>query len=157
MEQAFWLYPRDKPALLLVMIRELSENSHILLEGNLSACDWSAVPGAVVGIVEPFRSQYGSDAVVLPISEQTTEMIKTCLLPGDIILRDVGAIQIEQAGQVQFMAADHFHHECVSVGSAIGESSLQQLVASGILRGYETHAAAMKRVQERLGVRLDLG
>lgn len=153
MEQAFWLNPRDKPALLLAMMCELLDNSHILLEGNLSACDLSAIPGAAVGIVEPFRSQSGGgDAVTLPISEQTIQMVKTCLLPGGRIIRDIAAIQIEQAGQVQFMAADHFHHECVSVGNAILEPLLQELVASGIIRGYETHAAAMERVGERLGV-----
>jgi hypothetical protein len=151
MERAFWLDPCDKPALLMAMMRELADNARIMLEGDLSACDFAAIPGRVEGVVEPFRREYEGEAVVLPISEQTITTIKAQLLPYGRIVRDVGAIQIEQNGELQFVAADQFHRECVSVGHAVRESVLQELVTVGILRAYKTHAAAMQQARERFG------
>jgi len=137
MERAFWLDPRDKPALLLRMMRELCGDSRIALQGDLSSCDFSEVPGKIDGLVDPFRPEFGSGGVVLPLFPMTVDQIKRQLFPGGRIVRDIGSIQIEKGGRVEFVAADHFHRECVSVGRAVPEAFLRELVEAGVLRGYK--------------------
>lgn len=137
MAKAYWLDPRDKPALLLRMIDELGEGARIALQGDLSACDFDGVPGKLDGLVDPFRDEHGgAHAVVLPVTGQVVDLIKRHLFPEGRILRDLGAIQIESRGRIEFVAADHFHRECVSAGSAVPETFLQELVDAGILRGF---------------------
>jgi len=118
-------------------MRELGGDARIALEGDLSACDFGGMPGKLDGLVEPFYPEFGGDAVVLPLTEQVVDRIKEHLFPHGRIVRDIGAIQIEKGGRIEFVAADNFHRECVSVGRAVPEALLRELVEAGILRGYE--------------------
>ena len=138
MNRTFWLDSHDKPGLLMALMKLFAGTSRIALEGNLSAGEFSAIPGVVTGRADPFHCEFGvpSQMVILPLTSECIREIQRLLFPGGRIVHDVGAIQIEQDGEIQFMAGDNFHRECVSVGAGVPESLLKNLVEHGILRSY---------------------
>jgi hypothetical protein len=62
-------------------------------------------------------------------------VIRHLLQDGDFVHR-IGAIQIQRNEEVQFVAGDNFHRECVSVGQAISDDFLHDLVTRGIIGSY---------------------
>jgi hypothetical protein len=141
MKQAFFLDTRDKPGLLIALMHALAGNAHLALEGDrdrMSEMDFDKIPGAKEGIVSPFGSEWDENArfVVLPLESDSIPLILREILPKGRIVHDVGAIQIEKNGEIQFLAGDNFHRESVSVGPGVPEQLLKSLVASGILRAY---------------------
>jgi len=143
MKKSYWLDPRDKPALLVALMHQLAGNAHIVFEGDqedMESLDFSPIRGIFEGLVTPFNNEWREDSksLVLPLTNDTIRQILDVVLPEDRIIHNVGAIQIEKDGQVQFMAGDNFHNECVSVGPAVPEQLLKDLVASGILKAYQS-------------------
>ncbi len=141
MKKAFWLDPRDKPALLMRLMQYFAGSAHIALEGereNMETMDFSRVQGNIEGLIPPFRHEWGANgkAVVLPLKKDTIKLILDEVLPEGRIVQKVGAIQIEKDGEIVFIAGDNFHRECVSVGNGVPEQLLKEMVASGVLRGY---------------------
>ena len=143
MNRTFWLDPRDKPGLLAALMHLFAGTSRIALEGNVSVEDFPTIPGVITGPTDPFRAEFGGSSrmVVLPLTSQSICEIERLLFAGGRIVHDIGAIQIEQSGQIQFMAGDNFHRECVSVGAEVPEALLKSLVERGILRDYSPAAA----------------
>jgi hypothetical protein len=135
MIQAFWLDPRDKPALLIILMKALAGDAHIAFEGDLSDLDFSQIADATASLHR--ESPESETMVVLPLEIDTIKPILDQVLPEGRIVKKIVAIQIEKSGQVEFMAGDNFHRECVSVGPAVKQSLLQELVARGIIRSYE--------------------
>ena len=143
MKQTYWLDPRDKPGLLIALMRLLAGNSHIAFEGDpddMAEMNFTSIPGVREGIVAPFKNEWGKNAkvIILPLENDTIPLILREVLPEGRIVHKVGAIQIEKDGEIQFLAGDNFQRECVSVGPAVPEEVLDKLVAVGILRAYHT-------------------
>jgi hypothetical protein len=68
----------------------------------------------------------------------SAEVITKWIVPR--VVRDVRALQIVRDENIEFMAGDNFHRECVSVGPAVPETVLRDLIEAGIIRGYKRHA-----------------
>ncbi len=85
--------------------------------------------------------------VVLPLeNQQQAEALYLLLAPGGQLRTEVTTIQVQQHGEVQFLAGDSFHRECVSVGPAIGRELLSSLVRNGAIRAFYTPAEARLRL-----------
>jgi len=56
---------------------------------------------------------------------------------------------VNSPGEVEFMAGDNFHRECVSVGQGVSVNFLQRLLEKGIIRTYETPEEARQRLRDR--------
>jgi hypothetical protein len=141
MKRTYWLDPRDKPALLIALMRQLAGNAHIAFEGDRKDMDnmnFSAIQSVVENLKTPFKHEWNANgaAVVLPLNNHTIGPILKQILPEGRFVHEIEAIQIEKDGQIEFIAGDNFHRECVSVGPAVPERLLHDLLDSGILRGY---------------------
>ncbi|MBN1437539.1 MAG: hypothetical protein JW936_10740 [Sedimentisphaerales bacterium] len=143
MRQAYWLDPRDKPGLLMAVMRQLAGNAHLALEGyedDMAEMSFDQIQGVREGIVPPFRHEYDEKAkfVVLPLEADTMPLIMQEILPEGRIVHKVGAIQIEKNGAIEFLVGDNFDQECVSAGPGVPEQLLRDLVVSGVLRAYRS-------------------
>jgi hypothetical protein len=118
------------------------ENTHLMLEGEITP---SEVPSSLIqqsGLPRPPRQAPEARHVLdMPVTETTVKAITKSVAPR--VVRDVSALQIIQNDEVQFMAGDNFHRECVSVGPAVPESFLRALLAAGIIRGYKRQEPAV--------------
>jgi hypothetical protein len=141
MEQVFWLDPRDKAALLAAIAKQLAGGAAIAFEGDLSSLEFASIPGCRFGPAGPFSCQDGGGPetlAVLPLEPSNVASILDLVLAHGRVLREIVHIAIAKAGELQFLAGDQFHRECVSVGPAVPESFLEELVGRGILRTYAT-------------------
>jgi hypothetical protein len=143
MNRTFWLDPHDKPGLLVAVMKLFAGTSRIAFEGRVSADEFPTIPGVITGRIDPFHPEFGvpSRMVIFSLTSESIREIERVLFPGGRIVHDIGAIQIEQDGEIQFMAGDNFHRECVSVGAGVPESLLKSLVERGILRSYSAAKA----------------
>jgi hypothetical protein len=83
--------------------------------------------------------------VIVPLdNEQRAVLLSEVLAPRSGLSPAIEAIQIESHGCIEFLAADGFHRECVSVGPAVRESFLRELTQQGIIRGFYTASEARK-------------
>jgi hypothetical protein len=136
----YWPVARDKPGLLIAMMRHLAGNAHISFEGDLSHCSFpsSLIPSEEETPALQRNTAYPKQRfIVLPLSPDTVRPILDVVLPSNRYLKDVIHIQIEKAGQLQFGAYDQFHHECI-VGFPPGVTPelLNQLQSSGVIRSW---------------------
>jgi len=150
MKQVYWLDPIDKLALLSTLMRKLAGEAEIALEGEaneLTAFDFSAISGVREGVASPFREECGgksSKMLIMPLNAATVEPILEELLWKDRAMQRVGAIQIQCGGQVEFLAGDNFHRECVSVGPGVTVEFLERLVGERVIAAYRTQDEAQK-------------
>jgi hypothetical protein len=143
MQQTFWLDPRDKVALFIRVMKLLAaENTRIMLEGRISP---SELPSSLSQLRDsppvPRQAPEAPQVLDMPLTEATVQPIARSVAPR--VVRDVAAIQIIQNKEIQFMVGDNFHRECVSVGPAVPESFLSDLLSAGIIRGYTPHRTAV--------------
>jgi len=139
MKRAFWLDPVDPDELLQCVVGFLAHGSHVVFEGDLSRCDFSAVrPFAAAPAPEVKRETDPSEGeqVVLPLEMETEAHILSQVLTDNRFLDDIAAIQIVRDEEVLFLAGDHFDSECVSVGDSVPEEFLKELVERGVLKSY---------------------
>ncbi len=143
MQQTFWLDPRDKAALFIrVMNLLVGDNVHIMLEGEISPSELPDSLGQMLHApLVPRQAPEAPYVLDMPLTEPTVQAITRSVAPR--VVRDVSAIQIVQNLEIQFMVGDNFHRECVSVGPAIPESFLRDLLSAGIIRGYKPHRTAV--------------
>jgi hypothetical protein len=139
MAAGFWLVARDKPGLLIAMMRALAGEAHISFEGDLSRCDFTHLPhtddGTAVGL--PRETPYPQlDFVVLPLEPDTIRPILDQVLPEARVVHDVIHIQIAKRGRREFGAYDNFHPECIVCGPLVPVSLLEDLHHRGVLRAY---------------------
>lgn len=140
MDERYWLVARDKPGLLIAMMRALAGNAHISFEGDLSRCQLSAIPGASGEESEALRRNTlvpRQDFVVLPLEAENIRRILAEILPSGRVVHDIIHVQIEKNGRLAFGAYDNFHPECIVAWSAVPRALLDQLQAKGILRSFE--------------------
>jgi hypothetical protein len=140
----FRIVARDKPGLLIAMMRALAgDAAYISFEGDLHAIDWTGLSGVEEGKTS-LRRQTSTpklDFVILPLTAETQTSIWDAVSKVDH-LADDGIIhtQIEQEGRLAFGAYDNFHARCITASDAISLSLLEDLKSSGVIRSYETAA-----------------
>jgi hypothetical protein len=136
------------------MLRALAGNAHIAVEGEaepLGTLDLLSLPGARKGPSALLERDYGTESlmVILPLeTRRQAERLYRVLVPDTQVAEQVGAIQIERNGRVEFLAGDRFHRECVSVGPAVVEKLLRQLARRRVIRGFYTPAEVRKHFQD---------
>lgn len=135
----YWPVARDKPGLLIAMMKFLAGDAHISFEGDLSHCRFPAdlnptydeTPALVRQTQDPRQ-----DFVVLPLEEATIRPILDVILPNNRYLRDIFHIQIEKHGEQQFGSYDNFHDECIVCFLGIPTSLLDDLQQKGVIRSW---------------------
>lgn len=134
----YWLKARDKPGLLMAMMRLLAgEDARISFEGNLSGCGLAELSGASIAETASLRratTQPELDFVVLPLDGSNARAILECVHRAG---RAIIHIQIEKHGSLQFGAYDNFHPDCIVVGPEVSKSALDELVSKGVLKSVE--------------------
>jgi hypothetical protein len=137
----YWLVARDKPGLLIAMMRSLVGNAHISFEGNLSNCGRLAeIPGSTTNETHSLKRATlhpRQDFIVVPLESDTTDRILDQILPDARVIRDIIHIQIPKDGQLAFGSYDNFHPDCISTWSAVPDGLLDTLFKNGVLRSYE--------------------
>ena len=145
----FWLVARDKPGLLIAMMRHLAGDAHVSFEGDLSRCSFSSSlsPSGEETAALRRNTAYPRQAfVVLPLTPESVRPILDVVLPGNRYLKDIIHIQIEKAGEVQFGSYDNFHRDCI-VGFPPGVTPelLNQLQSSGVIRSWSVPHEGARR------------
>jgi hypothetical protein len=144
MDKRYWLVARDKPGLLVAMMRALPGDAHISFEGDLSRCSrLFGLPGASPSETEILHRQTiypVLDFVVLPLEPETIRPILDEVLPEGRAVHHIIHTQIERKGQMEFGAYDNFHRDCVVCeGDSVSRELLEKLRLSGVLRSWELH------------------
>ena len=78
-----WIDARDKPALLLAVMKELVGNSNISFEGDLSNLELDKIESSRSDETEVLRRQTASpvlDFIVLPLTEKTLQEVWLSLI-----------------------------------------------------------------------------
>jgi len=143
---------RDKPALVVAMMKALCGDAYISFEGDLSKCRLHDIDGANGEETTVLKRQtfvpQGSgcmqegvtaeeDLIVVPLELHTIRPIMDRVLPEGRLVRDVNHVQIEKNGKREFGAYDNFYPGCVIAGSGVPESLMEELVLRGVLKSYE--------------------
>ena len=128
---------------LEAMIDVLVEHARISFEGDLSRSRrvLDAIPGATTqpsGALQrhTMPPHLGIEFMIVPLEPTTRDILMRRVLPQIGIRKHVFHVQIEKEGQLQLMAYDNFHPECVTVGPLVSEDLLRLLVEKHILRTY---------------------
>ena len=144
MDEEYYIDPRDKPGLLLAMMREFvsdSYDSFISFEGRLGKLNFSTLPGALCAKTEipPGRLSSPLDIITLPLTEQNLRDIWKELIAKDhLVHQGITHVQIANRGKQIFGGYDNFHRECVFAYSpGVSIEFLEKLKAKGLIRGYE--------------------
>ncbi len=144
MDQSYRLVARDKPGLLVAVMRVLAGGAHISFEGNLSRCSGLlAVPGVFTEETQALRRQTlypVQEFLVLPLESETIRPILAQVLPRRRLVRDIIHVQIERGARLAFGAYDSFHRDCVVCWPPITPEFLEQLRLRGVLRSWELAA-----------------
>ncbi|OQY45944.1 MAG: hypothetical protein DRR08_27095 [Candidatus Parabeggiatoa sp. nov. 2] len=140
-EPILWINTRDKPGLLLAMMREFKNNSHISFEGSLGHLSFSNMPSASNTETEVLKRQTLSselDFVIIPLTDQTVQNIWKVLSEKDHLVHEgIIHVQIESNGNLVFGGYDNFHRQCVIAYSGVSIELLERLKEKGVIRGYE--------------------
>lgn len=142
-ELGYWIDPRDKPGLLLAMMRAFVSNSHesyISFEGGLDKLNFSTLPGASYTETEVIEGCFSAplERITLPLTEQNLRDIWKELIAKDHLVREgIIHVQIMYCGKLVFGGYDNFHRECVIAYSGVSIDFLEELKVKGIIRGYE--------------------
>ncbi len=142
-ELGYWIDPRDKPGLLLAMMRAFVSNSHesyISFEGGLDNLNFSTLPGAACAEIEKILQRQTIsqlDFIVIPLTEQNLREIWKELIAKDHLVREgIIHVQIRYCGKLVFGGYDNFHRECVFADSSVPIELLEKLKANGVIRKY---------------------
>jgi len=146
-ESKYWIDPRDKPGLLLAMMREFvsdSNNSFISFEGELGKLNFSTLPGALCAETKILIQHLTlppppADFIVVPLTEQNLRDIWKELIAKDhLVHQGITHVQIANRGKQVFGGYDNFHRECVFAYSpGVSIEFLEKLKAKGLIREYK--------------------
>lgn len=145
----YWTVARDKPGLLIAMMRHLAGGAHISFEGDLSRCVFPPSLSPSLDETPALRRQTlvpRQDFVVLSLTPESVSPILDVVLRDSRHLADIIHIQIEKAGQLQFGSYDKFDERCI-VGFSPGVTPelLNQLQLSGVIRSWSVpHEGAQR-------------
>ena len=133
-----WIDARDKPALLLAVMKELVGNSIISFEGDLSNLELDKIESSRSDETEVLRRQTASpvlDFIVLPLTEKTLQEVWSEISQKDHLVNEgIIHVQIESEGELAFGGYDNFHRECTIAYSALSIEFLESMKELGIIR-----------------------
>jgi hypothetical protein len=135
----YWLVARDKPGLLIAMMKALAGDAHISFEGSLSRF---AFPPALLPSTQETQALRRQtlvpelDFVVLALPPESVRPILDIVLPQNRYLDDIIHIQIEKGGELLFGSYDQFHHECIVCYAGVSIELLDRLKMSGVIRSW---------------------
>jgi hypothetical protein len=135
----YWIVARDKPGLLVAMMRALAGNAHVSFEGELSRCVFPPALGPDARQTPVLKRQTVTpelDFVVLPLEPHSVQPILDVVLPDRRFMDDINHIQIEKNGILQFGSYDNFHPECIVCFLGVGQELLNRLRESGVIRSW---------------------
>ena len=135
----YWIVARDKPGLLIAMMRALAGGSHISFEGDLSRCTFPAVLAPTrdeTPALVRHTSHPRQDFIVFPLEHQTVRPILDAVLPNGRFMKDIIHIQIEKNGRLEFGSYDNFHPECIVAFHGVSTNLLSRLPESGVIRSW---------------------
>jgi hypothetical protein len=139
-EQIIWIDARDKPGLLIAIMREFTNQSHISFEGSLRDLAFYGWPNAAYTETAVLRRQTISpklDFVVVPLTELSVEEIWRELSKKDhLVHQGIVHVQIEHNGRLAFGGYDNFHRDCTVAYSSVLLGLLENLKARGVVRDY---------------------
>jgi hypothetical protein len=147
-QDRYWLVARDKPALLMHMMRFLAGDARISFEGDMSRCDFPASIPRIDEQQSILRRQTmypRSDFIALALEPDTIRPILDVVLPGRRYLDDIIHIQIEKRRELQFGSYDQFHHECIVCFLGVTTEFLDELHQKGILKSWTTPHGGARR------------
>ena len=138
-----WIDPRDKPGLLLAVMREMVGAGEISLEGWLEQYGLADVAGVIdeeTNVLQRVTSYPRLDFLVLPLVEDTIQAVWKVITEQDHLINPLGIIhvQIAQKERLIFGGYDNFHRDCVFAMPGFPIGLLDRLVASGVIRSYQT-------------------
>lgn len=136
-----WIDPRDKPGLLVAMMRQFETNGHISFEGDLRGSELYRLSGAVFSEAKGLERHSigaGFDFLVLKLSPEIIENILHIVTTSERLTRTSNIIHLQIAvdGELAFGAYDQFHRECVLATDIVPKALLERLVSSGVIRSF---------------------
>ena len=145
MKQEYWVQPKDKAKLLKALMEELAGEAQILLEGDLSDCDFSNINNRTTEISGELHQTDKGDKTsikVLALDNESMNQILEQVLANDRFIEKIDHIQIQKNSELQVLIGDNFDDECISVGPLVSVKLLESLKDSGVIEGYQTDAEA---------------
>ena len=140
-----WIDPRDKPGLLLAMMKQFMNSGHISFEGSLGAltfCTWQTSSSEETDTLKRNTMSPRLDFVVVPLTEQTVPAIWRELSDKDHLVREgIIHVQIESQGKLVFGGYDNFHRDCTVVSADVPVELLETLKENGVIRSYRSSGA----------------
>jgi hypothetical protein len=150
MSQVYWLDPIRSGDLLGAVLGVLAGDARVAIEGEGEALEelgLLALPGGSRELRPPFSRQYKPDSAVVIMALENQEQarrISEMLSPHGKVAAGIEVVQVESHGRVEFVAADGFHPQCVSVGPAVPEDFLRDLTRRGIIEGFYSPSDARR-------------
>jgi hypothetical protein len=143
MSKRFWIDPRDKPGLLVAVMRELAGNAEIAFEGGLGELDLENIAGAHFQETDALRRQTLKpqlDFIVLPLTAESVDVIWRIISENGLLTDPMRIIhaQIALDGRLVFAGCDNFHRECVSAWEGFPIELLDRLIENGVIRSYRS-------------------
>ena len=135
----FWIVARDKPGLLIAMMRALVGDGYMSFEGDLSRCAFSAelAPSSdETAVLARHTSHPQQDFIVVPLEQDNIQAILDTILTDGRFMKDIIHIQIEKNGRLEFASYDNFHPDCVVCFHGISTGLLSRLQESGVIRSW---------------------
>jgi len=135
----YWIVSRDKPGLLIAMMRALAGSAHISFEGDLSRCVFPSELAPRANETPTLKRQTlvpQLGFVVLPLESHTVRPILDVVLPNRRFMDDIVHIQIEKNGRLEFGSYDNFHPECIVCHSGVRTELLNALRDKGVIRSW---------------------
>ena len=138
-----WIEARDKPGLILAMMRHLAGNARISLEGELSSLVLLEILGGSgdeTAILKRNTTYPRQDFMVVPLEAETVPLLWTVLSQPEAVTRKIVHVQIEKDGRVEFGAYDNVHKDCTGSGPGVAGNFLEDLQHRGVIRSFECRA-----------------
>ena len=140
-QDRYWLIVRDKPALLMVMMRFLAGDAQISFEGDLSNCDFPlSIPHIAENQTILHRQTIAPelDFMTFALEPETIQPILEIVLPERRYMDEIIHIQIEKQGELQFGCYDNFHKDCIVCFLGVAPEFLDELKQKGIIKSWTT-------------------
>lgn len=140
-QQRTWIDARDKPGLLIAMMRRFVGNSHISFEGSLENLGFGNILGATsieTAVLKRQTTEPELDFLIVPLNEDTVGRIWKELSEKDHLVHEgIIHVQIESNGKLVFGGYDNFHRECVIAYPSVAVEFLKDLKDKGVIRDYK--------------------
>jgi hypothetical protein len=147
-QNRYWLVARDKPGLLIHMMRFLAGDARICFEGFLSKWEFPVSIPRIPEEQSVFKRQTISpklDFITLALEPDTIRPILDVVLPSNRYMDEIIHIQIEKHRELQFGSYDQFHRDCIVCFHGVTTIFLDELKQKGIIKTWTTPYEAAVR------------